>query len=423
MYLLTIWLGKFIIFVTRLAGNNGVALPGYIIERINKRFLSQALNKLDQGLVIITGTNGKTTTTKMIADVLEMSGVRTLTNKSGSNFVRSIISLVVDKSSLTGSLPFDIAVIEQDEAYAAKLVEQYQPRGVVVLNVMRDQMDRFGEIDTTAKMLQKVAEAAKEFVVLSDHDPRVASLNTSARTEYFDVAPELSKDFPNDDDWHGPSDSVQNREKHSPNVVLAEFGDHEAKYLVGEEALNLNLQATGQHNLLNAAAALSALRLLLPQESVRSLGKKLESVKAAFGRGEELVINGTDLRLQLIKNPASFTQSLKLLDKKSYDTIAVVINDDHADSRDVSWLWDVDFNVIRDQHGGEVITGGTRAADMALRLKYDDIKTNEIISKNTLLIQHLLRSEDKNILLYCTYTAMWHLRKELVKQGHVSFVR
>jgi lipid II isoglutaminyl synthase (glutamine-hydrolysing) len=152
------------------------------------------------------------------------------------------------------------------------------------------------------------------------------------------------------------------------------------------------------------------------------LGLKLENVKAAFGRGEELIINNSDLRLQLIKNPASFTQSLKLLGKTSYDTIAIVINDDHADSRDVSWLWDVEFDILK-PHEGEVITGGTRAADMALRLKYDEVKTSRIMSKNKELIEHLISTEGKKVLLYCTYTAMWQLRKELVKQGHVSFVR
>ncbi len=423
MYLLTLWLGKFIIAITRLAGNSGVAIPGYIIERINRRFLDKGLSKLPKGLIIISGTNGKTTTTKMIADVLDASGIRVLTNKSGSNFVRSIISLIVDKSTFLGKLPYDIAIIEQDEAYAARLIEQHKPRGVVVLNVMRDQMDRFGEIDTTAKLLEKVTEAATDFVVLNGHDPRISVLNGGAKRLFFGVSPELAKEFPNDDDWHGET-------KHFPNtandkrttVTLTSFSDHEATYKLLDLTITLHLKATGQHNFLNAAAALTTLRELLPNEPIELLSQRLENVEAAFGRGEELTINGTQLRLQLVKNPGSFTQALKLANKQPYDCLAIVINDDHADSRDVSWLWDVDFSIL-EQHKGRILTGGTRAYDMALRLKYDELKTDKVTPNNKQLISSILSGENKKILLYCTYTAMWQLRRQLIRQGHAEYIR
>lgn len=422
MNLLTLWLGKLIIVVTRLAGNSGAALPGYVIERINRRFLKQGLDKLSQGVVIVSGTNGKTTTTKMIADTLDQFGIRILTNKSGSNFVRSIISLIVDKSSWSGQLPYDMAILEQDEAFAARLIEQYQPRGVVALNIMRDQMDRFGEIDTTAKLLEKVTKSATEFVVLNQHDPRVAKLDSLAKKVFFDVANDITSEFPNDDDWHGFGDKPKTKVPELADVILTSFGDHEAKYKVAGQDITVKSKATGQHNFLNTAAALATLKTLLPEIKIEDLANKLEAIEAAFGRGEELKINNVDLRLQLIKNPGSFNQSLKIAGKKPYDEIVIIINDSDADSRDVSWLWDVDFTSLK-KLNSQIITGGVRAYDMAVRLKYDEIKTASIETDLKALTNQLIAEPHKNILVYCTYTAMWKLRKELVRQGHLEFVK
>lgn len=422
MYLLSLWLGKLIILITRLAGNSGAALPGYVIERFNKRFLAKGLAKLSQGVVIVTGTNGKTTTTKMIADTLESFDVRVLTNKSGSNFVRSIISLIVDKSSLGGHLPYDMAVLEQDEAYAAKLVEQYQPRGVIVLNVMRDQMDRYGEIDTTARLLEKVTKTAKEFVILNQHDPRVAKLESPAQKVFFDVSPTIAHEFPNDDDWHNQSVRPTSQAVNKSEVTLTSFGDHEAKYKVDGKELTLKIKATGQHNFLNTAAALATLKTLLTDQQTEIIARNLEDVGAAFGRGEEFRINDSDLRLQLVKNPGSFNQSLKLADKRAYDEVVIIINDADADSRDVSWLWDVDFSSLKALKS-QVVTGGTRAHDMALRLKYDEVKVATIVPNLKTLTNQLIAEPQKSILIYCTYTAMWKLRKELIRQGHLEYVR
>ncbi len=189
----------------------------------------------------------------------------------------------------------------------------------------------------------------------------------------------------------------------------------------GQE-LTLKIKATGQHNFLNTAAALATLKVLLPDETTQSIAEKLQEVGAAFGRGEELRINDTDLRLQLIKNPGSFNQSLKLVNKRAYDEVVIIINDADADSRDVSWLWDVDFSSLKSIKS-QVITGGVRAYDMALRLKYDEINTAKIVPNLKTLTNQLIAEPQKSILIFCTYTAMWKLRKELVHQGHLEFVK
>src|SRR5689334_2242553 len=144
MYLLCIWIGKLAQAASRMLGKNGTALPGYIIERLYKGFVAKAMRRLPEGVVVVTGTNGKTTTTKLITETLEGMGKRVMTNRSGSNFVRGVISQVVADADWRGRLHKDMAVLEQDEAYAVHFVRAVRPRGVVILNVMRDQMDRFG---------------------------------------------------------------------------------------------------------------------------------------------------------------------------------------------------------------------------------------------------------------------------------------
>lgn len=427
MYILTLLLGKFIMWASRLAGNNGASLPGYVIERSNKSFLRKGLNRLPQGVVIVTGTNGKTTTTKMIAEGLEALGLRVLTNKSGSNFVRGIIALIVDKSTMGGKLPYDIAVLEQDEAYAAQLVRQYQPRAVVVLNVMRDQMDRFGEINTTASLLEQVTLAAHDFVILNAHDPRVGKLKTASSVSrfYFDVAGMAVKDFPNDDDWHGAEHfkATTHRAPKGDGVVLQAISGSEATYEVDGQTVRLSLKATGTHNFLNAATAIATLRQLCPDAPLESTVQAVAAVEPAFGRGEELQIGKSHIRLQLVKNPAGFMQSLKLLKHQSYDNILLVINDDYADGRDMSWLWDVAFESLKDLKAS-IVTGGTRGSDMAVRLKYDDIVVKQVYNSDKAALR-VLQQSDKSIrsIIFCTYTAMMRIRKELIKQGHVRQVR
>ena len=155
---LSIWFAKLLSWLLKKTGRHGAALPGLIIERLSPGFLNSMLKKLPEGLIIVTGTNGKTTTTKMITELLRAEGKKVLTNKTGGNFVRGIISSVAQAASPSGALNYDVAVVELDEAYAVKLVNLHRPRAVLVLNITRDQLDRFGEIDTTAKLLQKVVD-------------------------------------------------------------------------------------------------------------------------------------------------------------------------------------------------------------------------------------------------------------------------
>ena len=183
----SIILGKTVSKLSRLRGNSGSALPGLVIEKTNPKFVKKVLSKLPYGVVVISGTNGKTTTTKVVAETLEKQGLKVFTNNTGSNFVRGVISAIIKNIKVSGEFNYDIAVLELDEAHAVKFSEVVPIDYALLLNVQRDQLDRFGEIDHTADLLQKVASVTKKCVILNREDPRVGKI-TADKVAYFGLS-------------------------------------------------------------------------------------------------------------------------------------------------------------------------------------------------------------------------------------------
>lgn len=399
-------------------GRRGSALPGYAIEKIDKNFLRDMLAQLPEGVVVISGTNGKTTTTKMVAKILSDSGKRVLTNPTGSNFTRGVVASIVKPVSLTGKLPFDIAVIELDEAYAAKFVQQVKPRASLILNVMRDQMDRFGEIDYTAQLLSKVVKKTTSIVVLNRDDTRVASLykDANASVNYYGVAPQLKDIFRDDDELHG---SKATGSKQPVAVQLDAINDDKITITVNDKQHTFALSLYGLHNAQNAVAAMALCHALDVPTIV--IIKSISTVKPAFGRGERIMFCKKQVILQLVKNPSGFRQSLLGASAINDVVTVVAINDAYADGRDVSWLWDVSFNALQ---GKTIITSGVRAADMALRLQYEDIKVKQITPNLYTALDDALKiaTNGDTIHIYTTYTAMLELRKYLSTKTEVEKV-
>ena len=218
-------IGKAVRAASRLAHGGGSAFPGKIVERIDPQFLSRTLAQLPLGVVLVSGTNGKTTTTRMVASMLQSLGLKVFTNPTGSNFTRGVVSSLLAEVSLSGKLDADIAVLELDEAYAVHFVKQVPPDYCLLLNVMRDQLDRFGEIDNTARLLSKAAEATTGTVVLNREDPRIARLADVAHTEdgvevrYFGLDESLRGFFPSDDDMSTTVDAeAHDSAEHGGNI-------------------------------------------------------------------------------------------------------------------------------------------------------------------------------------------------------------
>ncbi len=396
-------------------GRTGSALPGLIVERLNPGIVNATLSRLPGGVIIVSGTNGKTTTTKIITSLLESQGLRVLTNKTGSNFVRGIISVIIQHASISGRLDYDIAVFEQDEAYAVHLSRLIRPRGVVALNVMRDQMDRFGEIDTTARLLQTLVASATEWVVLNTNDERISALKASkeAKTYWFGHAEKLQASFLTDDQlYEGEAAMYHAAEK--PYGELQAYGDGTVTVQLGDAKYSYDYLLGGSHNAINLTAALTAVHAALPNSDMAGLTPAVAKLEPAFGRGEVFRMqNGVEVTLQLVKNPTGFMHALRMLQVKTYAVVGIAINDEYADGRDVSWLWDVDFQPLAATSTVRVCSG-TRAADMALRLKYDNVGTDDTIPDLGACIDRITahaKARKSSVIIFCTYTAMLELRE------------
>jgi UDP-N-acetylmuramyl tripeptide synthase len=416
MDILAIWLGKLTLLALRATGRRGTALPGLVVEKAFPQFLTRRLARLDQGVIVVTGTNGKTTTTKMVATILAQR-YRVLTNDTGGNFVRGTITAVLQKSSWLGRTPADIAVLELDEAHAVRFCQVHRPERLLLLNVLRDQLDRFGEIDTTAQLLGTVAQATTGFVVINRDDPRLSKLaaGLAAEVSYFGVAPGLRELFPTDEEMYGGEVAISETPATAELLELELAHTTDLTLRVDTTTERITLRAEGAHNAQNAAGA-AAITLTLGLDP-DTIAAGLRAVEPAFGRGQSFDLEGRRLVLQLVKNPAGFRQSLRTVNGLRPSATVIAINDDYADGRDMSWLWDVEFAPVLQGKSGWLATTGTRAADMAVRLHYDSIETDLIEPDLATAIRTAASrvSPDETVVIFSTYTAMWELHRILTR--------
>lgn len=479
---LTLALGHGARAASRLRGSGGSAFPGLVMEKADPHFMARALAPLPYGVVLVSGTNGKTTTTRMVVELLRGQGLKVFTNPTGSNFTRGVVAALLGAMPLNGRLDADVAVLELDEAHATHFVRTVKPRAALLLNVMRDQLDRFGEIDYTASLLHKVARATTGTVVLNADDPRLAapSFRADLRADVrgFAVSPQLRSVFLSDDELHdsldgctlgqpkkdaeakadtktesateAPLDSVKESGQGEPNTVAAEsqaktepaekpaqpleivatleemMGRHAVIDLAGHRH-EVDFAIPGAHNILNATAAMGLVKELLGERTdEQALAASAAKVTAAFGRGELLSIDGQEVELGLVKNPAGFRMSLlsaAAVRSQQPPLIMIAINDQYADGRDMSWLWDVDFTPLK-QAGVSIVTG-VRATDMALRLSYDDVAVGKVeanLSQALAQLVKLSREQHRPIRILSTYTAMLELRSLLASYTDVEEV-
>lgn len=406
-------IGKCLVFLSRrLGGGHGSALPGLVVEKLSPHFLGRLLTKLPEGVVLVSGTNGKTTTTKIIADLLRADGYRVFTNPSGSNFARGVISAALPVMR-RGRLEADIAVLELDEAHATHFVAQVKPRYSLLLNVLRDQLDRFGEIDRTARLLSYVAEQTTDAVVLNADDPRLSQLGQSdrltARLAWFGASGEASQLYCTDEELHAGQRVKRSKAATRDVLTLDRLTDRRAQYLIDGKRYTTELRLFGIYNALNCGAALSLVRAVEqdrfdPQRAVETLAK----IKPAFGRGEELSLAKGTVRLILVKNPSGFQLSL---DSAEAQPTLIAINDRYADGRDVSWLWDVKIDSLRQD---EVSVTGIRAYDMALRLEYDQVALRSVEPDIVVATKSFLDRLEGDGQIFATYTAMLKIRQLLL---------
>lgn len=444
--------------VSRVRGGGGTSLPGKLLLRMDSSAIAELAARLPRGSVLVSATNGKTTTAAMAASIFEAGGISLVHNQAGANMAGGIASTLLDAAGRNGTIAGELGLFEVDELWLDRLAGQLHPHVVVLGNLFRDQLDRYGELERIAERWAGAVNggaAAQARLVCNADDPLVADLGRERESVlYYGV----------DDDslalagmahaadakhcrrcgapyvfdvvylghlghYHCPSCGQR---RPSPTVIARSVvleGVRSARFQLstpdGEAEVKLGLP--GLYNVYNAlaAAALGVALGISPADIVAGL----ESTKAAFGRAETVTVAGRETRILLVKNPAGANEVLRTLalEPGRHDLLGV-LNDNTADGHDVSWIWDADFELL----AGRVrlaVCSGTRAPELALRLKYAGIEPERIRVVEDL--QHALsgavagrpetghRSPGGQAPLYVlpTYTAMLALRDLLVRRG------
>ena len=440
-----VWAGKATGTLSRVTKRGGgTTLPGDVARAIDPKILTRLTEDLTEGSAVITGTNGKTTTARLVTWLLEGVGQRVVSNRAGANLIFGVTAAALSKAGADGRLKADWGVFEIDEASLPKAVLEIQPKATLVLNLFRDQLDRYGELESIAKKIEKALSGlpAAAHVVLNADDPRVAEIGLSLPNPplWFglDDTRVASKELPHAADARtcprcGSSlvfdavyvghDGVYNCPNHdftrpAPDVTATDIT------LNGFESLALTIGGTGIemplgglyncYNVLAAYATACSLGL-----DAAYIAERLRTFKAAFGRQERIEFRGRELILVLSKNPAGFNETVRTAVELAGGTNFVLgLNDRKADGTDVSWIWDVDFEQLKDT-ARVVIPAGNRAHDLAVRLKYAVIGAEPPQTEPGKVLDLLVKrtSEGDTVHVLCTYTAMLDLRAELVRRG------
>ena len=437
----------------RVSGRGATALPGLVALTVDPDFIGALSSGLVHGVVCVSGTNGKTTTTRMLADIVRTTGWEPIHNRSGSNLDRGVASALLADTSWSAEPRGDVGLFEIDEASLPRVVGRLRPRVVVVTNLFRDQMDRYFELDTLAKRIASALATLPEDtrIVLNADDPLVANLTLGreAKTAFFGVDdPAVGGTVP-----QAISDATRCPRCKAPlryeRVVLAHVGawscgncglarparDVSAtRVVLGADSTQIALGGTvgsvfepvrvpipGLYNAYNALAALAAARAL--DITLADATRAIANFRPAFGRLEIVEYKGRTLRLVRVKNPAGFNAAIgALLETGRHPRILAALNDRDADGRDVSWIWDADFESLAPAVEHAVVTG-IRSRDLALRFKYAGLANErvEVVDDWSGAIDRAtaLAPEGSEVVVIATYTAMQALRAALAKVGAV----
>ncbi len=436
----------------RVSGRGGgTSLPGKLLIRLEPHAIGRLAARLRKGSVVISATNGKTTTAAMAASILDGAGFSLVHNRAGANMAGGIASTLLSSATRGGGIDGQLGLFEVDEFWLPAVAAELRPRVLLLGNLFRDQLDRYGELDTIAERWSHVIAAigADATLVLNADDPLIADLGRDVtNVTYFgieDPGVALAQ-------MQHASDSKHCRRCGAPYHYDLVYLGHLGRYscpscgrvrpepAVSATAIELHgtstssftlttpagdhritLPVPGLYNVYNALGA-AALGLSLGI-SLDLIVAGLESMAPAFGRAENVDMDGIELRLLLIKNPAGGNEILRTLalEEEDIDLLAI-LNDRAADGRDVSWIWDADFELIAPRVRS-LTCSGTRAAELALRFKYAGVPPDQIR-----LVEDLPAALDaavegaagKRLFAIPTYTALLALRDELSRRGHVS---
>jgi UDP-N-acetylmuramyl tripeptide synthase len=434
--------------LSRAVGRGGTSLPGKVLIRLEPDAIAELSASLPRGSAIVSATNGKTTTAAMVASVLERARISTVHNRAGANMAGGVASALlgaVHNHRIDGEL----GLFEVDEFWLDRVATQLHPRAMLLGNLFRDQLDRYGELESIADRWAAIVTALPgASLVLNADDPLIADLGRhSERVSYFGVEdPTMAiaqMQHASDSKhcrrcgaayaydaiymghlgrYHCPSCGAQRPAPSvaAERVVLA--GTSRSSFMLRTPAggAEVTLPLPGLYNVYNALGA-AALCLELSVE-LDTVVAGLEAVTAAFGRAEMVAIGPVELQVLLVKNPAGANEILRTLALEPGELeLLAVLNDRTADGRDISWIWDADFELLAGRLRYATCSG-TRAAELALRLKYAGVPVErlEVIAElGAALDRALARVERGRLFVLPTYTALLDLRSLLASRGHV----
>ncbi len=397
---------------------SGSTWPGHVALNLNKNFIKETISPKTK-IILIAGTNGKTTTSLMISEILRDEFYSVAANNSGANLLNGIASTIISNSSIfSARLKTDYLVLEVDENSLPVALENLNPSYIIALNLFRDQLDRYGEIDSIITRWRKAFQKLenKTTLVLNADDPQVSFLgkDLKAKVLYFGLNENNQKEIE-----HGADSIYCPKCSHSldfKTVTFSHLGDWSCPNC-GLKRPKLNISSfktyplLGTYNKYNMLASV----LIAKNEGIsdQEIEDAVSNFKPAFGRQEEFEVDRKKIKIFLSKNPTSFNESLSTISDLKAKNILIVLNDRIPDGRDVSWIWDVDSSNLKTIPNTTL--SGDRVYDMGLRLKYSDIKNFEALDDLSEAVKKALEktSEKDTLFILPTYSAMLEVRKIL----------
>jgi UDP-N-acetylmuramyl tripeptide synthase len=360
--------GRLVRFAVRLVRpGGGSALPGLVVSKLAPNLVYKTLNSFEHGLVIITGTAGKSTTTKMVVAIARAHGLDVFTNPSTANIEQGFFSTVVRQANLFGKVPGSIAILEMDEGHAALVVEKVKPKTSVILNVFEDQLDRFVDPALVREKLLQVAKATYGTVVLNADDQNCLMIAEEARvmTSFFGLGKNLLKDVGDSMSYAQTYQSELKRPEVSSEAIS--LIDKELRASILGSQVSVELPSRGVHFALDALAALTCSKEILGEKFDLTLATAvLNDLPPVFSRGEIRQINGEPCEFILVQNPISMQLNIDNLPREQDQVFFAIGRDVH----DPSWMWTVDLENLKSVH----TVSGFNYADAALLLAYKGVE-------------------------------------------------
>ncbi len=391
----------------------GETWPGEIALRVRPNIASSLARSLGDGVILIAGTNGKTTTTLMAKTILEHIGDTVVHNASGANLLNGIVSSFIRNSDWLGRNTADVGIFEVDENSLPVLLRYMVPKRLLLLNLFRDQLDRYGEVDVIAEKWEKAIKKLPKSttVILNSDDPGVAAIARSVPGKALFFGLNKPKEFLKSPEHATDSTFCPNCGKRLiyDGIYYSHIGIWRCPSCKNKRPTptihSWPSPLPGLYNEYNTLAAVALAKSL--DFSDAEIKKALHGFAPAFGRQEEIEVNGTRIKLFLSKNPAGFNASLRTVLEMGAKDLLIVLNDRIPDGRDVSWIWDVDFETI--PPATRIVVSGDRVYDMAIRIKYAG--RTAVVEPD--LSQALAKAASGKLYVLATYSAMLEARKIL----------